>query len=68
MYVAKICRKGLMIQASIFKKEWSEDFMSNQIISISKAKFLSRRAAQNWSNAEVCRSMFENHELEIIDE
>lgn len=68
MYVAKICRKGLIIQASIFKKEWSEEFMSNQITSINRAKFLSRKSAERWSNAQVCKSMFENHELEIIDE
>lgn len=68
MYVAKICRKGLLIDARVFEKFWSEELASNIIVDINKKNFIFRKRAEAWVNKEICRSLFEKKKLEIIDE
>lgn len=68
MYVAKIIRRGLIIDAAVFEKVWSEEFSSNRIETIKTKTFLTRKKAQSWANKEICKNMFENNRLEIIDE
>jgi len=68
MYVAKICRRGLVVDARIFEKIWSEELASNKVIDINKKSFILRRRAEAWVNKEICKSMFQSKRLEIIDE
>lgn len=68
MYVAKICRRGLVVNARVLQKVWSEELASNKVVDISKKSFILRSRAKVWVNKEICKSMFQNKKLEIIDE
>lgn len=68
MYVAKICRRGLLIDARVLEKVWSEELASNSVVSINKKFFIFRKRAESWVNKEICRNLFEKKKLEIIDE
>lgn len=68
MYVAKIIRYGIILEASVFEKEWSEEMLSNNIVLIKKKNFLLRFFAYRWVNAEITKILFTKKQLEIIDE
>lgn len=68
MYVAKICRRGFLVNARVFEKVWSEKLASNSVVNINSKSFVFRNRAKAWVNKEICKSMFQSKKLEIIDE
>lgn len=68
MYVAKIYRRGVVVSATIFEKNWSEDLSSNVITILGSKKFISKRRANQWVNNKVCNHLSSNKRLEILNE
>ena len=68
MYVAKIIKLGILFQATLLEKQWSQEMLSNNISVLSTKKFLLRSSAHRWIRSEMARHMFMKKKLEIIDE
>jgi hypothetical protein len=68
MYVAKISRRGLLVDARIFKKVWSEDIASNKIIRINDNSFLLKSSAFRWVHKQLFVYLEDQGELEVINE
>lgn len=67
MYVIKIVRDSILINASLYEKYWSEEMLSNNFNLINSKNFLFRFSAHRWINKQVCQELFTKKELEIID-
>lgn len=68
MYVAKLIKNKLVFNAILIEKYWSDSMYSNTVRIVSQKKFLFRRSARKWINAEISRDLFIKKKLEIIDE
>lgn len=67
MYVAKFDRHGVKWTVTLFEKHWSEEMLSHQINMLSRKKFFLVSSGHRWINKEICRKLFEQHKLEIIN-
>lgn len=68
MYVAKICRRGPLIDARVFEKVWSEELASNKVEKINNKKFILKNNALSWAYKEICNNMIDQNRLEIVNE
>jgi hypothetical protein len=65
MYVAKICRNNLIVEATLIDKRWSEEMLSNQIFSIKKRNFLLKSSAKRWINKQTVLNLIDIGKMEI---
>ena len=66
MYVIRFDHKGILWEAVLFEKTWSDSMFSNTVNEINSKKFLFHHKASRWANKEIARKLFEQHKLEII--
>lgn len=67
MYVAKFDKNGIFWRITLFKKEWSNDILSNEIEKISTKNFLFHGSGYRWIYKEIGKNLFINKQLEVID-
>lgn len=67
MYIARFDRNKVLWKVTILEKNWSDDILSNEIKKIKSKNFVFRTHAYKWISKEICRQLFERHELEVID-
>lgn len=66
-YVVKISGGKLGTSASIYKKYWSKELLSNTLTKISEKDFVFKFSAKRWANKEMLRILINEKEMEIID-
>ena len=67
MYVVKFSIEGFFYRVNIFKKVWSEDLMSNEIIHIDNKRFILHFLANYWVAKRMISLLINQKEMEIID-
>lgn len=67
MYVAKIVRRNLVVEAYFWKKQWHPEISSNQLEFVSNKNFLFKSSARKWIGRQLIREMLINKDLEIIN-
>lgn len=67
MYVATIRKKGLLWNAEVHEKIWSEEMMTNEIKLIASKKSFFKFVVKKTIKNEIIKRFIHNHELEIIN-
>ena len=67
MYVAKFDREGILWKVTVFEKEWSDQMMSHEIKEVATNTFLFHSSGYRWIEREICKDLFQQHRLEIIN-
>jgi hypothetical protein len=67
MFVAKFDKEGILWRVTIFEKNWCEEVFSNEVKQVQSKKFLFHSSGYRWINKEICKRLFDKHELEIIN-
>lgn len=65
MYVAKVCRNNLVVEATLIDKRWSEEMLSHEVVSIKKRNFLFKRSANSWIQKEIVSDLVSIGKMEI---
>jgi hypothetical protein len=66
-YVIKISGGKLGTSAHIYKKYWSEEFLSNTVTEITSKDFLFKFRAKMWAKKEIMKILIDKKEMEIVD-
>lgn len=67
MYVARFSKRGILWQATLLEKVWSEEMMTNQIVERGSKTALFHSTVGRWIRNEIAREMVKRHELEILN-
>ena len=67
MYVARFDRESIFWRVTVFEKTWSQEMLTNEVKEIRSKRFIFHQRAYRWIEKEICRSLFYNHRLEIIN-
>ena len=67
MYVAKFFKKNIFWNVNLFEKQWSETMLNHEVKILNQKKFLFHFNGYRWVNKEICKLLFKQHKLEIID-
>ena len=66
MYVAKIVRKNLLVDVSVWEKSWSKEMFSNELSLIARRGFFIKSSARTWAAKVVAQQLIEKESLEIV--
>jgi hypothetical protein len=67
MYVAKFSSEGIFYRATLFKKDWSDEILSNKIIELDSKRFIFYFWAKYWINKKISNILIDQKMLEIIN-
>jgi hypothetical protein len=67
MYVVKISSESLFYRATLFKKDWSDEILSNEIIEVDSKRFIFYFLARCWINKKISNLLINQGTLEIIN-
>lgn len=66
-YVIKISGGKLGTSAYIYKKNWSEEMLSNKVELITSKDFILKFRAKRWAEKELLNILIDKKEMEIVD-
>jgi hypothetical protein len=67
MYVARLSSEGFLYRATLFKKEWSDKILSNEIIEVDSKRFILYFLARCWIDRKISNLLIKQGTLEVID-